>query len=1401
MSKNPKNLKPPRRRRKLLAWLFVSVLLVAGLVAIAPTLVNLGVGQGVIRSRLEQRVNGTLALGRLDVGWLGPQSVDGLEVTGDDGRTTARLDVRIEAGLLGLLTGRVDPIEVVVSGALSGELRRDGSTSFEDLFASRPSVAPRAARAAAAPPRKPLSGVPPATVRLDGLTVELRSAEGSEGSEGSEVIVLGDLSGTLAYRPGGRIAVEIDGTTGGARAAGAVKVTADVTGLFDADGVLSIAGASGSVTLALSNIAVPFAGRPTELTALLLRASAADVTERIELTVEADALIDGSVSGRLEGAITAEKAVRPDGSLDLGLDRLRGRITGRSVPTVLFQRALPEPLIAVRDLGPTIDLQAEFSASRVDVSVSADSMKLAMSGTVDPQQRSIEGDRLSLRATLHPELVSAATSWRLDRPTVVRVELDRFEVPPLGCVPVAALLASALAGTVAVDGPAVLGRPGDGPMLIELADLVVAVDTEALGDGGRFDGSATVDGAEVTFDFTLADLLDGDNKLALATMTPAGKAEIKGLAPATLARLLDHEGWLDAVRDPVDVMLVTAGEPDRLQVELAAKTSAGGDRNTLLFSGTVDPAPLSISEARLSFTGVVPAKLAGRAKGLEVDRPLHLQVEITRLVMPPPDPGLAHQLRRTAVTGMIAMTSPVSIARPGEAPLFELDNLFLDIDTPGLVRGGTVKGTASIDRAAITFDLNLEGLFDETGALTLSEYVPEGTFSVQKLRPATLARLLDQPRIESVTAEAVNVALVAALRDGEHYFSAEVSGPDLELEMRGTRRGATLHVVEASGWLEVTDELLAELQAGSERRVALAASSRVSFDLEPFEMSLRPPNGESPLPPSLAGRLFASDSTFTGVPGLAEPLRVRYLSANVDAQLGEIRTVSAQGRARLFRGELWLAQVEYELAARKADAVSVDRVTLGMTKLSIIRLEPMLGWDAGAISSWTGDAGALALEMRPASGGWTGTIRAEFPHLAGAFTATADGETVSVTADATTLSLAREGLQRRLAPQPGGVRVEADVPLTLDIRTLRLPRGLLTGEPFDPSAAVIDCSLTGGPLVLRDPAAGRNEIRRMAISLHSDDLGDGLDVTVSGELLTPPGTRTTPIEIEGRLSRLMSDDGTLALKDAKMDLGVSVRGIHTSVPDALFNLKGMLVAAVGPAMDLTLTSSDFSRTSGRLHARVDTPNGWLEMRGQGVDNALWVPVKAPLQAELEITPELGKRLLTKIHPLLGDVRSAKDPMRVTAPGLAIPLDGDTSRFRGDVNITIGEVAFDSGSATLGVLAIFDPTRARTIPGYIEPIELTIRQGVITYDRFVVRIDKFSIPFSGTVDLNTKTYDVHWEFPLEGLAGTFHELEPVKDVIVPLWTHGTFGNYETDFEDLEGTLLEAGLKSILDKVFK
>lgn len=211
---------PRRRRRRRAALISAGVLLV--LVGAAPTLVGL-LGRGIVESRLSGALGSGVRIERLGLSWWGDQRVRSLRIVDGSLREAADVDVRLERSLFGLLLGRKDLGEVVVSGSMTLDA---GQGPLADLLArmndesevsSEPGKLPAGLRVG---------------VRAEGLDVLYRDAEGEEfRAEG--------ITGTARLGEGGTVSVDLAADLSQDNWQGRATIDADAVGLVDASGVLT----------------------------------------------------------------------------------------------------------------------------------------------------------------------------------------------------------------------------------------------------------------------------------------------------------------------------------------------------------------------------------------------------------------------------------------------------------------------------------------------------------------------------------------------------------------------------------------------------------------------------------------------------------------------------------------------------------------------------------------------------------------------------------------------------------------------------------------------------------------------------------------------------------------------------------------------------------------------------------------------------------------------------------------------------------------------------------------------------------------------------------------------------------------------------------------------------------
>ncbi len=609
-----------------------------------------------------------------------------------------------------------------------------------------------------------------------------------------------------------------------------------------------------------------------------------------------------------------------------------------------------------------------------------------------------------------------------------------------------------------------------------------------------------------------------------------------------------------------------------------------------------------------------------------------------------------------------------------------------------------------------------------------------------------------------------------------------------------------LSILHGRATLVANPRLFAALQREEPDPVLLFEPTAISVTLEPGEFAAWPPGVARSEELTIAAHLRAEPMVLGNLPGLAGTLVVRGFTAEIAAPIGDLRSVSGKGELSVSgtRSDPAAGTIRFELAAY--DGIVSDLFVEGRD-LSTKGLAPLFGADPEVVAGWLGNEGSATVAIESdAPGEGHATISAEFPHLGGDFEVTFDSKTISVEAHRSTITLTREAIQRRLG---GGVEVLQDVPLQLTVKRLRLPLAMMAGRSFHSKKARIDVALRGGSLKLRTNGETQR-VDRLELTIRCDDLARGVQLRLNGDVPAAGGRKKGQLSVQAALNGLVTDR-VLSLANAELQMNATARRAPTAIVDALANLRGMLVAAVGPRINVRASADRLSRTNGSIEARMNSSNGWFNFRAEGRQDALWITPESPLVAELALTQPLKERLLYKIHPILADIRSTDQPLRATVTAATIPLDGDVSRLDADIRITVGRVALDSGSVALGLLMLANATNAGTIPCEIEPIVATIRKGVVRYERFAVRLDKYTLLYSGRVDLNTQTVDLKTDVPLHALALSIRELRGyTDDVIVPIVTRGRFGNLKTDIDpdfDLAGMALEAGLRGLFNEATK
>ena len=221
-------------------------------------------------------------------------------------------------------------------------------------------------------------------------------------------------------------------------------------------------------------------------------------------------------------------------------------------------------------------------------------------------------------------------------------------------------------------------------------------------------------------------------------------------------------------------------------------------------------------------------------------------------------------------------------------------------------------------------------------------------------------------------------------------------------------------------------------------------------------------------------------------------------------------------------------------------------------------------------------------------------------------------------------------------------------------------------------------------------------------------------------------------------------------------------------------------------------------------AEGTSPNAAFETKLLFKNGRVSTVVNTTTNADLKLSPSLTRRLLKDLGPVLSDIRSVKRPIKMSVTNATASLDNDVSTLKADIVLDIGEVMLDNGSATLKLLSLFKTKYNKHIPAFFDPIHIQIRKGVVRYKEFRLTLaNKYSIPYSGTINLVNRKLNLHSTVPLTGLGYSIKELRGLAtDIDVPILITGTIEKPIVRVDpkfDLGKLLQSAALDSIGDAI--
>jgi hypothetical protein len=288
--------------------------------------------------------------------------------------------------------------------------------------------------------------------------------------------------------------------------------------------------------------------------------------------------------------------------------------------------------------------------------------------------------------------------------------------------------------------------------------------------------------------------------------------------------------------------------------------------------------------------------------------------------------------------------------------------------------------------------------------------------------------------------------------------------------------------------------------------------------------------------------------------------------------------------------------------------------------------------------------------------------------------------------------------------------------------------------------------------------------------------------------------------VVGTISGITTSAGVIDAANPVITAKGNIRSLPSALVDAFSVKNGLPGEILGPSVNVALDAQNFSKSGGTVSFNAIstetgsiTENGATKQVARAEMSLKGVSQNGVLVAPLNITlrrVDVGlEKRVSSVLPMVADIEKRYEDRQtiVASPQLAIPLDGDTRKLNGTVNIDPGEARFKTSGAFGAILRAVKTKDQGKMLQRLKPVTLTITNGVITYPRWEFPMGEFKMEIEGTVDLPKNHVDMIAWVPLgqlvDDVSGVFSRIPGVgtagnalnQSTMVPIRFSGPMGS--------------------------
>lgn len=733
--------------------------------------------------------------------------------------------------------------------------------------------------------------------------------------------------------------------------------------------------------------------------------------------------------------------------------------------------------------------------------------------------------------------------------------------------------------------------------------------------------------------------------------------------------------------------------------------------------------------------------------------------------------GLALSLGASGAPDLDTLAGSFTLSNTGSFSYdgIGLSGLDLQATTSGLSGGVNLNLKGGVDTAQLNGTMQLAGLVSK-GELTPEATTAQGTMSLSGLNLADF---------ESMVGDALPKGTLSDATDGPVQIDVQFNYAELaatvKTKVSSTGLNGSLNAALSSKKIDVQSiDLVAQIkpalldhfmpQPNTIGHLEAPASFTISSKGLTYDLAAA---ADTPLPNRIVGGISAGTKqlAFTLI-SPAETVNASGVSADIELKADHSLMLDATGNVAVNSkpvGSLNCTATVADLSnpgSAKLDArVEVEDVATAAT---------IAGTDPGPVVMLLGETAKITLEA-PAKSGNDGELKLngtiDSPKARGTFNAVTTSKEVQSATLAFSTSLKPGDLTNAMGAN-GGVKLGNTVTASVNLTASDLPLdgGSLKGFTASGDLSTDPMQLTGdnNSTVMIQGTKGTFNISNGAMQANFNASIQGRDGSTG----------------DGRVT--MQTSGTLPEGDQPFALGDTVLQLN-SVPTFIFELAGangrIAEAALGNTVDskATLTATDAGHQ--QLTAQLRSPYATIQLPQAQIQSTLVeIAEGQDLQAALTVSPQLGREVLSVIHPIFADISSSEKPITLDVGPLTLPLEGaQASKLNGKADLEIGKVVLRSTDFGSKMLAFLGNQRTGSIPATFSPLKITATNGMIEYSNFVMEIGEQAstkarrkLIFDGKINLaaNPPTViGISATFPAEWLKGSFKELDSVPAALL------------------------------------